>query len=64
FHVSLFPLLIILLMLLAMPPHPQKKNDAGPAGLRPAGPASFFFWGWGGMASNISKIIRRGKSDT
>jgi hypothetical protein len=24
-----------------MPPHPQKTNDAGPAGLRPAGPASF-----------------------
>ena len=41
-HVSLFPLLMIFLLLLSMPPRPQKKNDAGPAGRGPAGPASFF----------------------
>ena len=33
---------MIFLLLLAMPSHHQKKNDAGPVGRIPAGPASFF----------------------
>src|SRR5581483_2028383 len=50
FHVSLFPLSIAFLLLLAMPPHLQKKNDAWSVGRSPTDHASFF---------NLRRLRRR-----
>ncbi|HVU68315.1 MAG TPA: hypothetical protein VHD63_14350, partial [Ktedonobacteraceae bacterium] len=60
---GLFRFPILLLLSRATCGGASLKNEAGPAGRGPAGPASFFSWGWGGMASNRRKIIGRGKSD-